>query len=476
MLKRIWQWPELGDRDREIADLAWRVARDEVAPRATRHDEERTFVRDSLEALAEAGLFGTNIPEQYGGRGGSDLAAVIVLEAVSAACGSTGASLCFHLLTNHLIDSAGPQALRDKYLPRLASNMLGAFSLNERTEIPLTAVGARAEDRGDHWLLNGFKPFVTTAGEADLYICYATDPSDAHPAITQQWVLVEATFDGVTTPVVYEPLGLRGASNGQMRFDAVRIPKENMLGEEPWGGVRGLVAKEESALGPQVVGMGCAAAAYEAAVHHARTNDLPEWMLQQLGPLGARLNAWRCFEAMGARNMGGGFPLTVQTQIETKTMGGADATWICDQAIEIIGGGSLMRSSPVQRYFRDARTAAFLMLPMDSRRHRAGLHACELDAAVEHDAPTMQWEPAADHIFRMARGRVDIDTSLPEVAKQAISRQTVEALAREAGDKVVSLDTFCQHLTRIWQFAKSAQAGQEGKKETTGTGTSSAPG
>ncbi len=461
MLNGVWEWPDLPDIDREIRDLAMQVARDEIAPRAQAHDEQGTFVRDSIDALIASGLMGANIPERFGGLGGSDLAAVIALETISSACGSTGASLCFHYLTNHIIDLAGPESLREKYLPRLAHELLGAFALNERTEIPLESVDATAEDQGDHWVLDGFKPFVTTAGEADLYVVYASLELGTHPAVSQIWMVVEAGFDGVSSPLVYEPMGLRGASNGQMKFDRVAVPKENALGAEPWAGVRGLVAKETSAVGPQVVGMGCAGAAYEEAVHQVRIKDMPPWMLQQLGPIGARLDAWRCFELIASRNMGGRHRLTVQWQAETKTIGGSDATWICDQAIEIIGGASLMRGSPVQRYFRDARTCAFLMLPMDSRRHRAGLHACELDAALEyHDRPAMTWEPEADHIWRTSRGRIDTDSSLPVIVREMLSREAIETLARQAGEQEVSLDTFVKELSRLYQMAQAARAAQ----------------
>jgi alkylation response protein AidB-like acyl-CoA dehydrogenase len=92
MLKYMLDWYDMTDEERSIRDLACEVAEKEIAPRAERHDAEGTFVRDSVDALAEAGLLGANVPKEYGGLGGTPLAAVMALEAVSAACGSTGAS------------------------------------------------------------------------------------------------------------------------------------------------------------------------------------------------------------------------------------------------------------------------------------------------------------------------------------------------------------------------------------------------
>jgi alkylation response protein AidB-like acyl-CoA dehydrogenase len=459
MLTGTWTWPNLTDKEREIVNLAMDVARREIAPRAEAHDLEGTFVRDSIDALFESGLMGANIPEKYGGMGGSDLSAVIAQEAIAAACGSTGASICFHYLTNHLIHSAGPERLREKYLPALATNKLGAFCLNEGGGIQFTFVDTSLEDKGDHWLLDGGKPFVTSAGQADLYVVYCQRTKEALlPQFSQEWVLVEGQWDGVSSPVTYDPLGLRGASNGRMVFDQVKVPRENLIGEQPWSGIRASVAKEESAVGPQVIGMGCAGAALDAAVHHARVRGMQPWMIQKLGPAIARLNALRCYHWIAARNMAGDFEPTVRMQVEMKTMGGSDPYWICDEVIEIMGGNSLMRDSPIQRYYRDARTAAYLMLPMESRRERVGVHNCERDAALEYqDQPSMVWEPVADHAFRLSRGRIDTDPNIPPQARDALSRATIEGIARSQGHDEVLLDDYIQQLTRVLSRQREAQ-------------------
>ena len=91
MLRGLFEWPDLTAKDRQIRDLAMDVAKREIAPRAAKHDLEGTFVRDSLDVLGESGLLGANVPEKYGGMGGGDLAAMIALDIISSACGSTGA-------------------------------------------------------------------------------------------------------------------------------------------------------------------------------------------------------------------------------------------------------------------------------------------------------------------------------------------------------------------------------------------------
>jgi hypothetical protein len=222
------------------------------------------------------------------------------------------------------------------------------------------------------------------------------------------------------------------------------------MGEQPWPGIRTVITKEESAIGPQVIGMGCAGAALDAAVHFVRTRGMHEWMLQKLAPMIARLNALRCFHLVASRNMYGDFEPTVRMQVELKTMGGGEPYQMCDEVMEIMGGSSLMRSSPIQRYYRDARTAAYLMLPMESRRERVGIHNCERDAALEkQDQPTMEWEAHADQAFRLSRGRFDVDPTFPDDILSRLSRAAVEELARSKGETFVSLGTYVEQLFAV---------------------------
>jgi butyryl-CoA dehydrogenase len=457
MLRGTFEWPDLTEKDRQIRDLAMDVAKREIEPRAAKHDLEGTFVRDSLDALGEAGLLGVNVPKKYGGLGGNDLSAMIALDVISSACGATGAVMCFHYLTTHLIDGAGPEELRQKYLPGLAKNKIGAYSLNEGGGIQYDFVNTTAEDRGDHWLVNGGKPFVTTAGQADVYVCYLQrkEKDVAIPQLSQEWLLIDHPGPGVSAPLIYDPIGLRGASNGRMKYDNVKVPKENLIGEQPWSGLRANQVKDQSAIGPQVVGMGLAGAALDAAVHHVRAKEMPEWMIQELGTMVDRMDAFRYYQWVSATHLASDWEPIVRVQVETKRLGGADCYWICDKAIEIMGGGSLMRSSPIQRYYRDARTTAYLMLPMESRRRRVGRHICERDAAVDaNEISTMPWDPYAEYGYRSARGLFDINViPVPEPARPHVlamfSRQGVEEQARGSGSDDVKQEHVVERLQKV---------------------------
>jgi hypothetical protein len=141
-------------------------------------------------------------------------------------------------------------------------------------------------------------------------------------------------------------------------------------------------------------------------------------------------------------------------QDEMKRLGGADMYWICDKVIEIMGGSSLMETSPIQRYYRDARTTSYLMTPMESRRLRVGRHITERDAALdEAEEMTMPWEDFADHGYRNVRGLFDINVmQIPEPAQKhvlsVLNRAALEENARSSGRNTVTLDVLMEQLKK----------------------------
>ena len=149
MLSHMLDWYDLTDDERKIRDLAFQVARDEIAPHADRHDADGTFVRESIEALGKSGLLGVFVSKEYGGLGGTPLAATLAIEVVSAACGSTGMSFMFHCNLIHVVDGAGPESLKEKYFPRFAEGQLGAFAINEQRRLFREKFDTVAADNGD---------------------------------------------------------------------------------------------------------------------------------------------------------------------------------------------------------------------------------------------------------------------------------------------------------------------------------------
>jgi alkylation response protein AidB-like acyl-CoA dehydrogenase len=463
MLEHMLTWYDMTDEEREIRDLARQVAREEIAPRAAKHDAEATFVRDSIEALAEAGLLGASVPKEYGGLGGTALAATMALEAVSAACGSTGAVYLFHLNLCHMIRNAGPEHLRQKYLPQLAKDKLGAFAINERVRLFRDPFETYLTERNGDFEVSGFKPFSTSAGESDITIIQVQRPEVkvAFPVLAQEFVLVDGDSDGYSANV-YDPLGLRGASNGSVKLDKVKVPKENLLGENPGGPamISNVVVKGRSILGPNVVAAGLAGAAVEAAIRDLyERKDAPEWAHHMTAEMNTRLTSMRTYNYYGARivpiALGGELGTDMSlAHIEPLILTAIDAPWIVDRALEVLGGKSYMSESPIQRYYRDARGCASLAFSME---HRRGAAADSLiGREIDRDYPaTMTWDNVPAYSFRMSSSAAL--KKLPEHLRPRMARPAYEEYAREHGSDRVTLETYLDYLIG---FAKQVAEGR----------------
>lgn len=439
------EWYDLRDEERRIRDLAVEVAQSEIAPRAEQHDREGTFVRESIEALGSSGLLGVFVPKQYGGLGGSPLAATLAIEAVSAACGSTGMSFMFHCNLIHVVEGAGPDSLKEKYFPQFAAGKLGAFAINEQRRLFREKFDTVAAEEGDDYIINGEKPFVTSAGEADVYIVQVqrADSDSPIPVMGQRYILVEGADPGLSA-WLYDPMGLRGASNGGIKLQEVRVPKENAVGAEPDPMVRSVASKGNSVFSPHLIALGCAGAALEAAVGRGR-NEASEWVSHALAPLSDQLNALRAYTYYVARLMEGPVSQRLNhAHNEIQRLGGEVGPHVCDRAMEIMGGGSFMRTSPIQRYYRDARGSCYPAFSMEHRRANIadGLYG---RAAYEEQPPTMPWHPHADYNFwlLLARG----SAHLPEEAKQRMSRTAFEEYARSHGSDTMTVELCAEYMT-----------------------------
>ena len=456
----LFDWALLTDEERAIRDLALEVAAKEIAPRATQHDIDGTYVRDSIDALAEAGLLGVSIPREYGGLGGSQLSTVMALDAVSAACGSTGAAYTFHLLLVHMIVGGGPEALRQKYLPDMAKRKLGAMAFNEGVLYFGDEFDATTEDRGDYLVLNADKPFVTSAGEADVYVfsCQqaGTDANVANPLFSQQYVLADKETSGIFAAELYNTMGLRGASNGRMKAENARIPKENIISGPQFSLLKTDAYKTAVAVGPQVVSMGLAGAAVDAALRRTREKGPEQWKNHMLAEMVSRLDALRSYHHIAARTFDDlEYKPIVEINLGMRRLGGEDALWICDKAIDIIGGPGVFLTSPVQRYYRDARVCAFLMLPLNARRERLADELYRLAALAENDEPrTMPWEPQAE--FTYLRAYSSFLVTAPGPARQAFARSAVERYVQSRGEDRVTIDGFADYLVGIHQQVRGA--------------------
>ena len=209
--------------------------------------------------------------------------------------------------------------------------------------------------------------------------------------------------------------------------------------------VRSVATKGNSVFSPHLIAMGCAGAALDASIAHAQEGGSAEWMSHALAPLSDQLNATRAYTYYAARLMEGPVSQRLNhAHNEIQRLGGDVCPMICDKAMEIMGGASFMRTSPIQRYYRDARGSCYPAFSMEHRRANVadGLYG---RAAYDEQPPTMPWDPHADYNFWLlwARG----SAHLPDDAKKRMSRAAFEEFARSRGSEEMTVELCAEYMT-----------------------------
>ncbi len=313
--------------------------------------------------LGEQGLLGLTVEEEYGGSGMGYLAHVVAMEEISRASGAIGLSYGAHsnLCVNQLRKN-GNAAQKAKYLPKLCSGeYVGALAMSEPgAGSDVVSMKLRAERRGDHFVLNGNKMWITNGPDADVLVVYAkTDPEAGARGITA--FLVEKGMRGFSTAQKLDKLGMRGSNTCELVFADCEVPVENVLGEVG-GGVRVLMSGldfERVVLsgGP----LGLMAAALDVAlpyVHERRQFGEPIGTFQliqaKIADMYVGLNACRAYVYAVARACDQG-RTTRQDAAGAILYAAEKATWLTGQAIQILGGNGYVNEYPTGRLWRDAK-------------------------------------------------------------------------------------------------------------------------
>lgn len=217
----------------DLVQMYREFAENEVKPLAAEIDREERFPEETVAKMAEMNLLGIPYPEKYGGASMDNLSYAQCVEELSKVCASTGVIVSAHTsLCAWPIYNFGTEEQKNKYLIPLASGQkLGAFGLTE-PGAGTDAAGQKtvAEDKGDHWLLNGSKCFITNAGPADIYVVFAmTDKEAGNHGISA--FIVEKGFKGFSVGKHEEKMGIRGSATAELVFEDCKVPRENLLGE-----------------------------------------------------------------------------------------------------------------------------------------------------------------------------------------------------------------------------------------------------
>jgi butyryl-CoA dehydrogenase/short/branched chain acyl-CoA dehydrogenase len=339
-----------------------RFAREQIRPHVRAMDEAGVFRKDLIAQFFEMGLMAIEIPEEYGGQGGSFFQAVLAVEELSAVDPSAGVivdvqnTLCINALKHW-----GTPEQKVKYFPALAANTVASYALSEAgSGSDAFAMATRAEDRGDHFLLTGRKLWITNAAEAGLYLLFANArPEAGYKGITA--FLIERNFPGFQVGKKEDKLGIRASSTCELILDNCRVPRENVLGEVGQGYKFAMETLNEGriAIGAQMIGL--ARGALEHSVAYAKERKqfgktIGEFQGVQfeLAKMATDIEAARLLVYNAARLKDAG--LAFQTEAAMAKFFSAEiAEKAASKAIEVHGGVGITKDYPVEKLYRDVK-------------------------------------------------------------------------------------------------------------------------
>ena len=355
----------LTDEQREIRDLVRTLARERVAPRAAEIDKKGEFPWDMVELFREHELFGLPFEEQYGGTGTGALMVLVAIEELSKVCATTGLIMAVQELGSLGIKLAGTDEQKERFLPKLASGeWLAAYALTEPgSGSDSAAMRTEASLDGDAYILNGGKRFITNAGVAGLYVVFAkTDPEAGHSGISA--FVVEADTPGFEVGRIEPKMGIKGSTTGEIFFNDMRVPAENLLGEEGEGFKIAMRILDRSRPGIGAQGLGLAQGATDYALEYAKSRETmgkPIAQHQLIASMLADMET-KCEAARGLLYKVGQMidedaPDDELTKISAmaKLYCTDVAMEVTTDAVQILGGYGYMQEYPVERMMRDAK-------------------------------------------------------------------------------------------------------------------------
>ena len=353
---------DLGETVDMLRDAIFNFAQSEIAPIAADIDRSNEFPNQLWPRLGEMGLLGITVPESYGGTGMGYLAHIVAMEEISRASASVGLSYGAHSnLCVNQINRNGSDAQKQKYLSKLMSGEhIGALAMSEQgAGSDVIGMQMKAQKQGDRYLLNGTKMWITNGPDADLVVVYAkTDPEAESRGITA--FLVEKAFGFATAPKL-DKLGMRGSNTGELVFQDVEVPEENVLGEVN-AGARVLMSgldfeRAVLAAGPTGIMQACMDAVIPY-IHERKQfgQSIGEFELMQgkLADMYTTMNATKAYVYAVGKACDRG-ETTRKDAAGAILYAAEKATWMALEAIQALGGNGYTNDYPVGRLLRDAK-------------------------------------------------------------------------------------------------------------------------
>jgi len=337
-------------------------ALEKIRPLVTRMDHDAQMSKELISAFFDLGIMGIEVPDQWGGAGASFFTAVLVVEELSHVDASCGVLVDVqNTLVNNAILRWGNEDQKSKYLSMLAKDTVGAYALSEAgSGSDAFALACRAEDKGDHWVLNGQKLWITNAFEAGVFIVFANANADAgYKGITA--FLIERDFPGFAVGKKEDKLGIRASSTCELILEDCRVPKENVLGEPGKGYKIAIETLNEGRIGIGAQMLGVARGALEHAIAYVKERKqfgqkISEFQAVQfqIADAATELEAARLMVYNAARLKDAKQPFLREAAM-AKLFSSNACEKITSLAVQLFGGNGYTKEYPVEKYWRDSK-------------------------------------------------------------------------------------------------------------------------
>lgn len=334
----------------------------EIKPLVHKMDSEKMMDPELIKKLFEMGLMGIETPEAYGGVGSSFTMACLAVEELGRVDGSVSVLVD---VQNTLVTNAflrwGNEKQKSKYLPQLAQEKVGAYALSESSSgSDAFALKLRAEEKGDTFVLNGHKLWITNGGEAEIFLVFANiNPEQGYKGITG--FIVEKSTPGFSIGKREDKLGIRASSTVELVFDNCEIPKENVIGEIGKGYKIAIETLNEGRIGIGAQMLGIAQGAYDATLDYVKTREQfgkPIGNYQgvqfQLAEMRTQVEASRLMVYNAARLKDSGKDFVKEAAM-AKLYASRSAEQVASLAVDLFGGNGFTTEYPVEKFFRDAK-------------------------------------------------------------------------------------------------------------------------
>ncbi|HEY6625402.1 MAG TPA: acyl-CoA dehydrogenase family protein [Ignavibacteriaceae bacterium] len=368
-----------------LRGLAKEFTDGEVRPLAKKIDEEEKIPNELIKKLAEVGFFGTSFPEEFGGGGFGKVGYCIMMEEIARGCASTATMVGAHQsIGTNAIYVGGSEELKKKYLPRLCSGeMIASFALTEPEAGSDTFnLKSEAKKKGDKWILNGSKIWITNAGIANLISVFAR----TEKGITG--FAVEADSPGITIGPAEKKLGIKGSTTNSINFENVEVPEENMIGREGRGFILAMKTLDGGRLTIGACCLGASRELLELSTDYAKQRKqfgepISKFQAVQfmLAEMASKIYPMESIVYRCAYDYDQGRDVSVDAAI-VKLHASEAMTELADKALQVHGGMGFSRELPMERYYRDARILRIFEGTTEIQKMIIGRHVIKVNGKV----------------------------------------------------------------------------------------------